>query len=63
MRPEHTERIRAARLKAWRAGSALTSQQAMERMWKNGSDRKQNPFLTGEIILIGSELQQKHLRP
>ena len=41
------ERLRKARDKAWRAGFSMTSEEAMEQMFRNGSDRKPNPWYRG----------------
>jgi hypothetical protein len=41
------ERLRKARRKAWLSGLRLTSEQAMEQMFRNGSDRKPNPWYHG----------------
>jgi hypothetical protein len=41
------ERLRKARDKAWRAGLSMTSEQAMEQMFLNGSDKKPNPWYRG----------------
>lgn len=41
------ERLRKARDKAWRDGFSMTSEQAMEQMFRNGSDRKPNPWYRG----------------
>jgi hypothetical protein len=40
-------RLRKARDKAWREGFSLTSEEAMEKMFRNGSDRKPNPWYRG----------------
>jgi hypothetical protein len=56
--PEH---IRKARHKAWREGFKKTAQEKMETIWANGSDVKPNPFLNGELILIGSSKQKAYL--
>jgi hypothetical protein len=39
--------LRQARHKASLSGSRLTSEQVMERMFRNGSDRKPNPWYHG----------------
>jgi hypothetical protein len=52
------ERLRKARLKASDRNSPLTYQQAMEQMFRNGSDRKPNPFLNGELTLVGLSIQE-----
>jgi len=54
-------RLRMARLKASAQGSKLTSQEVMETMFRNGSDRKPNPFLNGELRLVGSSIQTAYL--
>jgi hypothetical protein len=41
------ERLRKARAKAWREGFSMTSEEAMEQMFRNGSDRKPNPWYHG----------------
>jgi hypothetical protein len=56
--PEH---IRKARHKAWLEGFKKTPQEIMETMWRNGSDRKPNPFLNGEITLIESSKMKEYL--
>jgi hypothetical protein len=40
-------KLRKARQKAWHSGSEMTSEQAMEQMFRNGSDRKPNPWYRG----------------
>jgi hypothetical protein len=50
---ELAERLRAARKKANAAASHMSSEQIMEQMFRNGSDRKPNPFLNGELQLVG----------
>jgi hypothetical protein len=42
-----TERLRKARDKAWRASFSMTSEEMMEQMWRNGSDKKPNPWYRG----------------
>lgn len=56
------KRLRQARKAASEQSAKLSSQQVMDQMFKNGSDRKQNPFLTGEWKLIGSPTQQQYLK-
>jgi hypothetical protein len=41
------DRLRKARLKASSIGSKMNSRQAMEQMFRNGSDRKPNPWYHG----------------
>jgi len=41
------QRLRKARRQASLSGSRLSSEQVMERMFRNGSDRKPNPWYPG----------------
>jgi hypothetical protein len=51
--PELAERLRAARKRAYAASSNMTAEEMMEQMFRNGSDVKPNPFLNGELRLVG----------
>jgi hypothetical protein len=44
---ELADRLRKARQEAWREGFSMTSEEAMEQMFRNGSDRKPNPWYRG----------------
>ena len=59
--PLSPQYLRKARHKAWLEGFKKTSQEKMETMWRNGSDVKPNPFLNGELILVGCSEQRAYL--
>jgi len=59
------ERLRKARHKAWLAGFSMTGDEAMEQMFRNGSDRKPNPWYRGpestDESLIREDSEDSHL--
>jgi hypothetical protein len=52
------DRLRMARDKAWQDSFSMTSEQAMEQMFRNGSDRKPNPWYRGPGKTDGSSTQE-----
>ncbi len=55
---ELANRLRKAREKAWRRGFSMTSEEAMEQMFRNGSDRKPNPWYRGPGKTDASSTQE-----
>lgn len=55
---ELADRLRIAREKAWRSGFSMTSEEAMEQMFRNGSDRKPNPWYRGPGDTADSSIQE-----
>ena len=45
--PIPPEVLRQQRHKGWLSGLKMTSSEAMEQMFRNGSDRKPNPYFGG----------------
>lgn len=45
--------LRAIRLKNSERAKRLTREEKMEQMWAHGSERRLNPYLTGQRKLVG----------
>ena len=51
--PIPPEVLREQRYKAWLSGLRLSGPEVMEQMFRNGSDRKPNPYFDGRKKPVG----------